>query len=341
MKVLHTSFQSPDFITPFRALPNNINDAIETLGHELSTYDDRKYLVPGRLRQAVSFFEHIDLKRINHGLCVKVKRERPDVCLISNGIRIFPSTAKFIRSLGVKTALWTTDPPAKFDGIIELAKDCDVVMCAGSEAIEILHKKGVTHAALLPFACDPIFHKKVDMSDEERAHYAHDVVFVGSQYPNREKVLELLANCGLAIWGPGWERLSNDLPLKNCIQGGALQTEEWTRLFSASKIVLEVIYQDAVVPCHQTSMRIFEALACESFVMTDNLADAPGIFTDKEHLVFFSGADDLCKKVKYYLEHEDERRAIARKGHELVVTQHTYIHRMQTLLKYCNGESRE
>lgn len=47
----------------------------------------------------------------------------------------------------------------------------------------------------------------------------------------------------------------------------------------------------------------------------------------------YESYQDLLDKVHYYLEHEEERRAIARRGYEKVKAHHTYRHRIQEMLE--------
>ena len=52
--------------------------------------------------------------------------------------------------------------------------------------------------------------------------------------------------------------------------------------------------------------------------------ELPLFFKNGEDLVWFEDENDLVEKVRYYLEHEDERKKIARKGYEKVRKFHTY-----------------
>jgi spore maturation protein CgeB len=73
-------------------------------------------------------------------------------------------------------------------------------------------------------------------------------------------------------------------------------------------------------------------MACGAFVLSDNQRDVFSLFKAGEHLACFEGADDLLAKVKYYLAHEDERKAIADKGKREVLANHTYVHRIQEMI---------
>jgi spore maturation protein CgeB len=332
MKILHCCYQTPDKIVNFIALPNYINGAIQALGHELIRFDDRNFILPGRVLSALPIVQSLEIRRLNHELYVTARRGRPDICLITGGHRTLTTAVQKIKSLGIKTVLWTTDVPIDFAGIIQLAQVCDHVVCAGSEAVEILHKQGIGHARLLPFACDTQYHKRIEITRAEKDHYAHDIVFVGSWYPNREMMLEPLHSYDLAIWGPLWYRVKKESCLKKCIKGGALGPDEWIKIYSAAKIIIVIHFQEENVPCYQASPKIFEGLACQGFVLTNDQPDVTDMFKDRQHLAVFNDGHDLVKKIAYYLDHADERSAIASQGYEEIIRKHTYVHRMQEML---------
>ena len=55
-------------------------------------------------------------------------------------------------------------------------------------------------------------------------------------------------------------------------------------------------------------------------------------FKNEESIVYYEDMYDCCKKAEYYLLHEDKRRQIAAKGHELVSKKHSYINRVKYIL---------
>jgi len=210
----------------------------------------------------------------------------------------------------------------------------DHIFCQGTEAIELLEQAGIKGAHWLPMACDPKYHRPVTVPESERIRYAHDLAFVGSYYPNRATLLETIAHLDLAIWGPGWDLLDPTSPLQRCIQGLHTVPSEWLKIYSYAKIILAPHYQDPQnrFPTYQASPRIFEALACGAFVLSDNQRDVFALFNDGEHLTQFSSPGELIEKVNYYLNHPEERRAIAEKGRKEVLKKHTYTNRIGELL---------
>jgi 2-polyprenyl-3-methyl-5-hydroxy-6-metoxy-1,4-benzoquinol methylase len=81
-------------------------------------------------------------------------------------------------------------------------------------------------------------------------------------------------------------------------------------------------------------MRVFEAAACGSLLLTNDLRDngQEDLFRDSEHLVTYTGAEDLVDRAAYYLAHEEARERIAAAGRAEALARHTYRQRMERLL---------
>ena len=328
MKILCVSYHNPNFVntTVYR------ERAIKELGHDLVSFDDRSFLISGRVRQAVGFLQKWDLERLNEKLIRLVDRRKPDLCLVVGGYNILKETVLKLKKRGVVTSLWTTDVPINFENIIKTAPFYDHVFCAGTEAVALLKSSGVREATWVPYGCDPEYHRPVDLTGEEKKKYGRDISFVGSFYPNRARVLESISDLDLAVWGPYWSRLDKASPITSKAVSAKLNYDEWIKIYSASKINLVIHYDDGKTPCNQASPKLYETLACKAFALVDDQHDARVLFEDGRHLVFFTDENDLKKKIRYYLDHPDERDKIAEAGYREVLDKHTYRHRISRIL---------
>jgi GT2 family glycosyltransferase/2-polyprenyl-3-methyl-5-hydroxy-6-metoxy-1,4-benzoquinol methylase len=167
---------------------------------------------------------------------------------------------------------------------------------------------GCPRVGWLPAACDPDIHRAFG------AAKAWDVVFVGQTlrrwHPDRVRLLERLRAAGF------------DVHVTTKI------LEEMALAFSRGRIVFNRSLAGDL------NMRVFEALASGSMLLTDRLPPESGLedlFTDRAHLVCYD-EDTLEPLARHYLDHPEEREAIARAGHEAVLARHTYGHRVRALL---------
>ncbi|HSY27615.1 MAG TPA: glycosyltransferase, partial [Burkholderiaceae bacterium] len=103
---------------------------------------------------------------------------------------------------------------------------------------------------------------------------------------------------------------------------------EMAKAYSASRIVLNLSIADDV------NMRIFEAAACGSLLLTNHVP-ANGIselFQDGQELLTFRDLNHLRCLIDAYLTDNIERERIAATGRTRALEEHTYRHRMATLL---------
>ena len=73
-----------------------------------------------------------------------------------------------------------------------------------------------------------------------------------------------------------------------------------------------------------------DALACGTFVISDKIPSAETLF--EGNVITYENAEDLNEKIKYYLSHDEERRMIAEKGKEIVLKNHTFDNRVDTII---------
>jgi spore maturation protein CgeB len=334
-KVLFSSNKNPHFIT----ITEYIEDALKKEAQTLF-FDNRKFLLPQRIRERLPVLGRWDLSRINKNLIATAENYKPEIFLEVGGDRILPETVKQLKGQGITTVLWTTDPPrVDVAGLIRSVREYDFVFCGGSEAIELFQGQGLKNVHFLPFGCSPEFHYPVKLEEKDIRDYSCDIAFVGTVDPGlysyRVSILEAVSDFNLAVWGPGADMLPVDSKLKALVRGKETTPEIWRKIYSAAKIVICIHYQDSSgkVKCYQASPRVYEALACKAFLVVDDQKDVRMLFKDRQDLVIFKGIAELREILKYFLEHPQEREKISRQGREKVLQEHTYLKRIKDLLK--------
>ena len=78
------------------------------------------------------------------------------------------------------------------------------------------------------------------------------------------------------------------------------------------------------------SNRLFDALACGAFVISDNINSAKYLFED--NIVTYENPEDLDKKIKFYLENDLERDKKRNEGKKIVLSKHTFDHRVEEII---------
>ncbi|MCD6193712.1 MAG: glycosyltransferase family 1 protein [Candidatus Aminicenantes bacterium] len=160
-----------------------------------------------------------------------------------------------------------------------------------------------------------------------------DVTFVGSfhsVHSSRVKLLEAL--CAqlpqIRIWGPSVEHLPSTSKLRKHYVGQAWGRDMYQILLN-SKITLN--HHGDIAP-YANNMRLFEATGVGTLLITDWKVNLHEMFEPRKEVVAYRTPEECAELIQYYLEHDDEREAIARAGQQRTLREHTYYQRMQELV---------
>lgn len=122
-----------------------------------------------------------------------------------------------------------------------------------------------------------------------------------------------------------------------CYAGHADHFTLMPKLFHLSKINLNLSrsFVEYGLP-----MRVFDVLSCGGFLVTNDKQDLHKLFTPGKDLVIFRDTQDLVEICEYYLEHEEQRRAIAQQGRSTLAQKHTFVLRMIDMFTTVQSELR-
>ena len=79
------------------------------------------------------------------------------------------------------------------------------------------------------------------------------------------------------------------------------------------------------------NMRLSDASGVGTCLLTDAKDNLSDMFKPEEEVVTFADVDECVEKIRYLLDHDDERRTIARAGQERTLRDHTYGKRIAEL----------
>jgi len=108
--------------------------------------------------------------------------------------------------------------------------------------------------------------------------------------------------------------------------GGQLEhlvsLERYADILRQSKISLNFSF--SVPGTHQLKARVFEILFSGALLMEDENSETKQYFTPMVDYVAFDSKEDLLEKIRYYLNHEDERQEIAYNGYIKATQDYNY-----------------
>lgn len=119
-----------------------------------------------------------------------------------------------------------------------------------------------------------------------------------------------------------------------------IRNAELNQLYANTKVVIGdsvcALWEDDTRHTHYWSDRVYETLGRGGFLIHPYIKGLDEEFEDKKHLVYYEygNFDQLKELIDYYLEHDDEREAIRKAGHEFVKANATYTQRMEEMLNF-------
>ena len=205
---------------------------------------------------------------------------------------------------------------------IEEYEKYDYVFIASEKYANKIKSKVNTNVHALLQCTDPdVFYpeRNMDISDE--------ILFVGVTRGVYRKIIKdiLKTDYDVSIYGMGWEEFIDEKYVKDYF----IPNEELHKYYSSCKILLNDHWND-MIDEDFPSNRLFDALSCGTFVISDNIPSANDLFEGS--IVTYNDENDLKEKINYYLTHEDERIKIAKKGQKIVLENHTFDHRIKKIL---------
>ncbi len=298
---------------------------------------------------------------MNSRLLREVREKKPDLlfCFLFTE-EIKKETIRYItRNTTTKTFNWFGDDHWRVPVYSRFwAPLFTIVSTTDSKAMEAYKSLGISNVIKTQWGANPFLYKPEDLNADAGKF---NITFLGQKYGKRLAYIDALKAEGLPAegWGTGWPT------------GGVFDPKDIRSLYAHSKINLnfsETPYYGfkkklnlfaklfikkelgryklnihhpisnikALIGTQRLTIkgRVFEVLACGGFLLTGKCDDDLGEYYQLgKEVVEFKGIDDLVDKCKYYLEHETERKAIAKAGYERTIRDHTYSHRFHQIFK--------
>lgn len=231
-----------------------------------------------------------------------------------------------------------------------------LVATTDSQAVPKYHRLGITNVIKTQWAANTFLYKPQDPAKNKNVY---QITFVGKNYGHRGKYIQLLQANHLPAQGFGKDWSSGTVDFQtmleifsfskinlNFTESPYTTWKDWGKLLAKLFLKKELgkfkfnvhnffpnLESARGAQRRQIKGRTFEVPACGGFLLTadaDNLRD---YYEDGKEVVIFNDKNDMIEKCKFYLEHEAERKQIARAGYERTIKEHTYEHRFREIFQ--------
>ncbi|MBN2910648.1 glycosyltransferase [Polycladomyces sp. WAk] len=134
---------------------------------------------------------------------------------------------------------------------------------------------------------------------------------------------KLVKNFDTKLYGNSWPFPKNS--------PGPVRGEDWFRAAYSAKMLVN--FPRTVKGYTNVKVGIFEAAATGRLVFTQYFPEMRRFFRYSKEIVGYSSSEDLIKKIRYYLNHLQEAKKIARAGRERCWREHTWTRRFHKLFR--------
>jgi spore maturation protein CgeB len=328
MRVLVVGPQFPD------SFARNISVTLQAMGHQVTSENGTKTHHHGN-RYWNLFWASLhrgfpSLENRSFDVLVRrAKAQQPELVLITYGLMPPQVVARLREECGAKVACWFTDSIANLHRQYLLASPFDALFLKDPFMVRTFREKLGLNAHYLPEACNPLWHKRVEVSDAERATFGCDVAGVGSFHYYRARMLEAFEGYNLKIWGSSSPPWINS-PIKGCYTNHFVAEAEKAKALLSAKILVNTVHYCEIEGVNCT---LFEAAGCGAFQIADWKPSLPELFEPEREVVTFRTRQELKEKVDYYLAHPSECREIADRAYARAHREHTYEKRLEKMLE--------
>lgn len=327
MRILYVAM-ADDYGDPRRGQSfeeTNFRSALEGMGHEVIPFDFMR-------RKAA-----VGKDAMNAELLTTAAEVRPDVVfffLFTD--EITPRTIEEVaQRAGAPTVNWFADDHWRFETFTRhYAPSLTWSVTTDHDSLPKYAEIGYANVIASQWAANRYAYAKV--TDE----LEHDVTFVGQPHGGRDAIIADLRRAGVPVktWGFGWP-------------SGRLEHDEMVRVFSSSRVNLNLSnssrpdtrlharvhrfvrrIKDVERPS-QIKGRTFEVPGSGGFLLSDRVPHLEEYFEPEKEIGVFDGPEQLVERVRWWLEHPDERAAAAQAGYERVLREHTYDHRFAEIFR--------
>ena len=274
------------------------------------------------------------------GIFEKCYRFDPDVVLFVSGVLITAETFQLLRKRHTVGVL-LTESPYLMEHEQRIAAHVDLVWTHERAAVPLL-RQVQPRTEYLPHAWLPGRHDAVSSSPDLPEH---DVVFVGTDFPERIALLEAVDWTGidLGLYG-NWGSLRADSPLKPCVRQTQIDNATTAALYRRAKIGLN-LYRTSTdfsgrpltLPAHSLNPRAYELAAAGVFTLSTPRAELAERFGDR--VPTFTTAAELQALLSRWLADDAGRAAVAAQL-PACVAEDTWLTRGRQLVAHLRDSAR-
>lgn len=323
----------------------HIAETLTDMGHVVYKYEPgRKYMSSNNKYIATALKVMAGLKELymesptyqkmeEYKLRDFCKNKGIDIAIVCHDF-LTPTQVGALKEFCKKVVLWFPDAIVNLKKAMCIVSSFDFLFFKDKYIIDILKKEyGITQAYYLPECANIKYLKPITLSSEEKKKYSCDIGFAGNLHSFRVSLLRQLKDYDVKVWGnrvPFWMDTTG---IDRMIMNYFVANEDKAKAFLGAKININSLHPGEIAG---VNVRTFEIAACGAFQICNYRTVLSELYIPDDEIVTYFNIEELKEKIDYYLNNRDKCEEIGRRAFLRTVGQHTYQHRLNTIISHCN-----
>lgn len=327
---------------PLEALECSYHRALEALGCEVHRFDIvtaiQRHVPLGSVGRLFNAFVPVEpwIRKASRDLALQAIKIQPDLVLTFGHYPIRIGAVFQLRASTNATLVhvWP-DPMVNWNNDLTACLPLyDLVATYSQATVPVFERLGARRAVWVPLAGDPALHADIVCTDEDRRRFSAQVTFIGGWRPEREALLSQLGDFDLKIWGPDWgRRCRGNRVIMRAWQNRPIYGADFAKVVQCTQVNLNIIDPNNYPAAN---MRFFEIPVAGGLQVSSACPEMEGEFAHGVHLFYYEDAASLSNLVPVLLKDRDRRKQVAVAANAKVLSAHTYEHRVQQLVEFCD-----
>lgn len=238
----------------------------------------------------------------------KIKDFKPELVIFISGFFIPVELYIVAKENNIQTASWIGD---KFgDNAKNYLPYIDKLYLSDTGLLEVAKQIEFRDYSFLQFGYNNLIHRNYEKNRNEFMN------FVGSYTKERNDVFMKLHDYKLHLEGINWNKL--DMISKNWIVNkGKISQEKVVNIYNTTRATLNIGQNENII--NMVNMRTFEAIACGSCVISDNLKDLEYCFEPNKEVLVYNNVDELIEILNKALKDNSYLKMIALNAYNRII----------------------
>jgi len=297
-------------------------NAYRRLGHRVDHFDPRLLLPRARWVDRVIW--RLGAAFLAPLLCEAIGRRLQgltyDLCHVDNGECVTPSVIGVLRKHCAAVINYNIDDPygprdrRRFSAYRSAVPHYDLVVVCRALNVPEARELGARQVLCVHRSADELSHAPQAITEEERAHWASEVLFLGTWMPERGPLLQELMRLGvpLTVRGSSWHAAPEWSRIAPAYKGPGLFGSDYARAIQCARVNLGLL---SVGNRDLHTTRSLEIPALGGLLCAERTREHLAMYREGEEAVFWSTAEECARLCRDLLADEPRRAAIALAGH--------------------------